>query len=247
MPIFEKDEKNYWISTPRAMGPFKGLQGGAVAGLLVHELEQQAEELDLGFAASASIEFLRPTGTGALRTKTEVVRHGRRTSVLTNSLYEGDLQTARASVCLIAPTDTSTVSPAPSEGHNPDSFPVVPPRKAPHGGPWMMDNFDIRAGGDGIIWFRYTDDIVSDIKPLARILGPADWTHGINRPAQPKLADPNINLQVAVTHYPVGVDIGIRPLTRWTQAGIGLGSGVLIDQNGPFGHVMMSVALTPFA
>lgn len=110
-----------------------------------------------------------------------------------------------------------------------------------------MDNFEIRIGGDDVIWFRYLEEIVAKPMPLARILGPADWTHGIGRPSQPKLADPNINLQVAITHYPVGEDIGIRPDTRWMQSGIGLGRGEMHDKNGRFGEVMMSVALTPFA
>lgn len=246
MPAFINDENNLWISTPTAMGPFKGLQGGAVAGLLVHELERWASDLDLGFAASASVVFLRPTGTGVLQTKPEVIRQGRRVSVLTNSLYEGGMQTAQATVNFIAPVDTGAVRPTASEPHNPDGLQALPPRKAPHGGPWMMDNFEVRAAGDGIVWFRYKDDIIEGMMPLARILGPADWTHGIRRPSEPKLADPNVNLQVAITRYPVGDDIGIRPRTTWTTDGIGLGAGTLLDESGPFAQVMMSVALTPF-
>lgn len=246
MPIFKKDEKNCWISAPTAMGPFMGLQGGAIAGLLVHEIEQRGADLDLGIAASASIEFLRPTSTEPLSTKLRVVRQGRRVSVLTNSASCNGAQTAIATVNFIKPVETKAVQVAALKPYVLDDLAILPPRKAPHGGPWMMDNFEVRSANDGIVWFRYRDDIVADVMPLARILGPADWAHGIARPTKPRLADPNVNLQVAISRYPVGVDIGIRAQTEWTQTGIGLGGGDLYDRNGPFGRVMMSVALTPF-
>jgi hypothetical protein len=181
-----------------------------------------------------------------LRTSCEVIRHGRRVSVLSGTVTEGEKVSARASLVLIAEQEISSVEPIEQHPLDPNQLPVLPKRMAPHGGPWMMDNFETRRSEDGTAWFRYTDDIVEGVMPFARILGPADWTHGIGRPSQPLLADPNVNLQVGITHFPEGPDIGIRPLTRWMPNGIGLGSGTLCDRNGPFGQVMMSVALTPF-
>ncbi len=246
MPTFVKHEDDAWESMPSAMGPFNGLQGGAVAGLLVHELETEAEKQGLGFPASVSVEFLRPTGSGPLLTTCEVIRKGRRVSVLSGTVIDDGKVSARASVVFITPTEIGSVEPPAPQPLDPSVLPVLPKRSAPHGDSWMMDNFETRRSEDGIAWFRYTDDIVEGVKPLARILGPADWTHGIGRPSQPKLADPNVNLQLAITHFPEGPDIGIRPSTTWMPNGIGLGSGTLFDRNGPFGQVMMSVALTPF-
>ncbi len=246
MPAFVKHEDRSWQSTPSAMGPFAGLQGGAVAGLLVHQLEIEGAKLGLGFPASVSVEFLRPTGPGVLQTTCEVTRKGRRVSVLSGTVIDDGKVSARASVVFITKTEIGSIEPIPRMALAPDTLPVLPNRKAPHGGPWMMDNFETRRSEDGIAWFRYTDDIVEGVTPLARILGPADWTHGIGRPSQPRLADPNVNLQIAITHFPEGPDIGIRSNTTWMSSGIGLGSGTLLDRNGPFGQVMMSVALTPF-
>ncbi|QKG72385.1 thioesterase family protein [Erythrobacter mangrovi] len=246
MPAFVRREDGSWESTPSAMGPFAGLQGGAVAGLLVHELETEAEKQGLGLPVSVSVEFLRPTGSGALLTTCDVIRKGRRVSVLSGTVIDNGNVSARASVVFIATTEIGSIEPAPRMPLDPGALPVLPRRKAPHGGPWMMDNFETRRSDDGIAWFRYTEDIVEGVRPLARILGPADWTHGIGRPSQPRLADPNVNLQIAVTHFPQGPDIGIRSRTTWMPNGIGLGSGILLDRNGPFGQVMMSVALTPF-
>ncbi len=244
MPAFEKDDENYWVSAPSAMGPFKGLQGGGVAGLMVFELEELAAARDLGMAVSTSVEFLRPTEPGRLHTKPVVERIGRRVSVLSNEVFQADTRTARASVCFIRPTEIATIGHPPAERSNPISFEVSPPVAAFHGRAWMMDNFEVRRSDKGAFWFRYTDDVVSNVTPLARVLGPADWAHGLARPESPQLADPNVNLNVLLSRHPKGDFIGVLPKTTWMPTGIGLGEAVLSDQQGPFGRVMMSVALT---
>jgi hypothetical protein len=246
MPAFTKHENNSWASNPTAMGPFTGLQGGAVAGLLVSELEWMADEMRLGLAVSASVEFLRPTPPGILRSEPEILRKGRRTSVLINRLYAGERQTAQATICFVAPI-AMPVSESPAQIPNdPSPLAPLPPKPAIHGAPWMMDNFAVRQADDGIIWFEYLAPIVEGMTPLARVLGPADWSHGLGRPNSPKLADPNINLQVCVSRYPVEDHIGILPKTTWMRTGHGLGEGTLYDTSGPFGRVMMAVALTEF-
>lgn len=245
MPAFLKDEKNSWISQPTAGGPFKGLQGGALAGLMVSELEWMADDDHLGLAMSASVEFLRPTAQGALKTRPEILRRGRRVSVLTNCVFQDDEMTAKVTVCCINPVDVSGIEAPLGEDRDLDALPALPPRKAPHGGPWMMDNFETRLSRDAIAWFRYKDEIVEGAGPLARVLGPADWTHGIARPKAPKLADPNVNLQATLLRHPVGPDIGIAPQTTWLPNGVGFGEGALHDKRGLIGRVMMSVALTP--
>lgn len=247
MPVFLKSEENLWESTPIASGPFNGLQGGAVAALLVAELEQIASDQGLGSPLAASVEFLRPAGHGTLRTSPKIVRQGKRASFLTNRVTLAGEVTATASVCCINAIDLEGVELPPSETHDLNALAVLPARKAPHGGPWMMDNFEVRASPKGIAWFRYIDEIVEGMGPMARVLGPADWTHGIARPAAPKLADPNLNLQVSLFRHPVGRDIGIVPKTTWMPTGIGLGEGQLYDAQGPIGRVMMSVALTSFS
>ncbi len=244
MPAFDKNEGNSWRSRASAMGPFSGLQGGAVAGLMTCELEQLACANNLGNAVSASIEFLRPTKPGKLRTQADIVHRGRRVSVLSNKVFQEDKCTARASVCFIHSIDTPAIAPPPQEIVDPQRFSILPTMKAIHGQPWMMDNFEVRRSENGVMWFRYINDIVSGMTPMARVLGPADWTHGLDRPNSPRLADPNINLTVVLSRPPIGEFIGIQPQTTWMPSGIGMGDGVLSDQEGPFGRVMMSVALT---
>src|SRR5215469_12185075 len=77
---------------------------------------------------------------------------------------------------------------------------------------------------------------------------PADWTHGLARPLQDVLADPNPNLNVHLLRPPIGPWIGIRAATQWLpERGAGFGRGVLVDGVGEIGAVSMSVALAAFS
>jgi hypothetical protein len=114
-----------------------------------------------------------------------------------------------------------------------------------------MDAMEAREG-DGVAWFRMNQPITDSAGflsnvPLSSVLGPADWTHGIARPFQDVVADPNPNLTVQLFRQPEGRWVGIRAQARWRPAGgIGAGSGVLLDINGEIGRVSMSVILVPF-
>jgi hypothetical protein len=61
------------------------------------------------------------------------------------------------------------------------------------------------------------------------------------------VADPNPNLTVQLFRQPRGEWVGIRAQTRWRpSAGLGVGSGTLLDIHGEIGRVAMSVVLVPF-
>jgi hypothetical protein len=70
---------------------------------------------------------------------------------------------------------------------------------------------------------------------------------GISRPFRDVVADPTPNLTVQLFRQPRGEWLGIRAQTRWQPAaGLGLGSGTLLDSRGGIGRVSMSVVLVPF-
>ena len=128
---------------------------------------------------------------------------------------------------------------------DPTRFPVRT-RQAAHGRPWFMDAMEARAGDD-VAWFRLHHPIIVGAGPLSSVLGPADWTHGISRPLQDVVADPNPNLTVQLFRPPSGEWVGVRAQTRWrAAAGCGVGSGTLLDISGEIGRVSMSVVLVPF-
>lgn len=114
-----------------------------------------------------------------------------------------------------------------------------------------MDAMEAREG-DGVAWFRLNHAVIDGAEsltmmPLSSVLGPADWTHGIARPVQDVVADPNPNLTVQLFRQPVGEWLGVCAQARWRPAGgLGAGSGVLLDVHGEIGRVSMSVILVPF-
>jgi hypothetical protein len=240
-----------WKPSALAAGPFAGLQGGAVASLLTAEIEAQAAERKWGTAISASAWFLRPTPMTDLRTELSVVSEGGRVSVIDNTLWSDDedqpCATVRVTLSRERAVEIAGFAYPACDAIDPTRFPVRT-RRAAHGKPWFMDAMEAREG-DGVAWFRLDHAVIDGAGslPLSSVLGPADWTHGIARPVQNVVADPNPNLTVQLFRPPSGSWVGVRAETRWRPAaGLGAGSGVLLDIHGEIGRVSMSVILVPF-
>jgi len=248
--IFEPaNVPHHWHPSALAAGPFAGLQGGAVAGLLTAEIEALADQRNWGTAIASSAWFLRPTPMADLRTQMTVLAEGGRVSVIDNTLWASDETQPCATVRVTLSRERAVEIPGFAETAPATIDPTrFPPRtiKAAHGQPWFMDAMEARAG-DGIAWFRLDHAIIEGAGPLSSVLGPADWTHGIARPFQNMVADPNPNLTVQLFRKPQGGWVGIGAQTRWRPAGgLGTGGGVLFDLQGEIGRVSMSVVLMPF-
>lgn len=254
MAVFESLGPHRWQPTSLAAGPFAGLQGGAVASLLTAEVEALAEQRKWGTAIASSAWFLRPTPMAELRSALSVVTEGGRVSVIDNMLWPADEElpcaTVRVTLSHERAVDVPGFADPAHEAADPTRLPVRT-RQAAHGRPWFMDAMEARQGG-GIAWFRMKQTVIDGAEslpkmPLTSVLGPADWTHGIARPCQDVVADPNPNLTVQLFRQPEGEWIGIRAQARWRPvSGVGAGSGVLLDIHGEIGRVSMSVILVPF-
>jgi Thioesterase-like superfamily len=189
-----------------------------------------------------------------LRTGLSVVTEGGRVSVIDNTLWPVSEDQPCATVRVTLSRERAVevpgfVDPA-CHAADPTRFPVRT-RAAAHGRPWFMDAMEAREG-DGVAWFRMNHAVIDGAGflsklPMSSVLGPADWTHGIARPLQDVVADPNPNLTVQLFRQPAGEWVGVRAEARWRPAGgIGAGSGVLLDVHGEIGRVSMSVILVPF-
>jgi hypothetical protein len=252
MPIFEADTTpGVWLPSPLAAGPFAGLQGGAIASLLTAEVEAQSIERGCGTAISVFVSFLKPTPMAKLRTQISPLRTDGRVCVIDNTMFsDGDDEpcaTARVTLVKERGVEAPDIPEHAQELVNPLDFPE---RRTPsfHGKPWMMDAMETRMGG-GIAWFRQTVPIVAGAQAgaLSSILGPADWAHGIGRPLQNVVADPNPNLSVHQLRKPENGWIGVHAHAGWdTARGVGIGGGTLLDVRGEIGRVSMAVALVPF-
>lgn len=250
MSIFKPLAPGRWQPSPLAAGPFAGLQGGAVAALLTGEVEALAEERGWGSAVAASAWFLRPTPFAELRSEPALVTAGGRISIVDNTLFEAGSDQPCATVRVTFARERAIViPPLPPEPERPRDPSFHPLRTAavPHGRPWFMDAMEARVAGD-VTWFRLKHRIIDGAGPLATVLGPADWTHGLARPLQNVAADPNPNLTVQLSRPPCGDWIGIRARTRWLpERGLGTGRGVLLDTSGEIGGVSMTVVLIPLS
>ena len=250
MAIFEPaNTPCRWQPSALAAGPFAGLQGGAVASLLTAEIERLAEQRNWGTAISASAWFLRPTPMAELRTHLSVVSEGGRVSVIDNTLWavgeEAPCATVRVTLSRERAVEIPGFADTATEADDPRQLPLRA-AKAAHGRPWFMDAMEARIG-EGVVWFRLDHAIIEGAGPLSSVLGPADWTHGIARPLQNVVADPNPNLTVQLFRRPRGDWVGVRAHTRWQPAaGLGTGGGLLLDLHGEIGRVSMSVILVPF-
>jgi len=249
LPIFDVlDAPNHWRPSPLAAGPFAGLQGGAVASLLTAEIEALARHRNWGRAISSAAWFLRPAPMADLRTELRVVSEGGRVSVIDNTLWPINEDAPCATVRVTLSRERAIEVPGFVEA---DPAPIDPTQYPSRtlqlvtGRKWFMDAMEARLG-DGVAWFRMKHAVIAGAGPLSSILGPADWTHGIARPVQNVVADPNPNLTVQLFREPRGTWVGVRAEARWLpSAGLGVGSGTLRDVEGEIGRVSMSVVLVP--
>ncbi|MEQ1639035.1 MAG: acyl-CoA thioesterase domain-containing protein [Methylococcales bacterium] len=243
--VFSKNSAGDWVPSAFAQGPFSGLQGGAIAGLLTAEIEQIAESKKLGHIVGISISFYRPTPLGTVRTNQTIVHSGQRVSFVENSLTREDgklCATLRASLIREQAVEFPPfVMNIPKI--DPTALQSPPPLNASHGKPWFMDTMHAKVGLDGTLWFKVDVPIAAGAGYFARAVGPADWCHGIHRPFKVPLADPNQDLTVNLVRAPVGDWIGVKAKTLWQNSGIGVGLGTLCDVYGDIGSVSMSVAL----
>ena len=249
MPIFDAlDGPNRWRPSPLAAGPFAGLQGGAVASLLTAEVEALAADRNWGTAISSTAWFLRPTPMADLRSEIRVVSEGGRVAIIDNTLWPLNEEAPCATVRVTLSRERAVEVPGLFEVRGAPVDPTQYPVRKLHivnGRQWFMDAMEARLG-DGIAWFRMNHEIIAGAGPLSSILGPADWTHGIGRPMQNVVADPNPNLTVQLFRRPRSAWVGVEAEARWRpSAGLGVGSGTLRDVDGEIGRVSMSVVLVP--
>lgn len=160
LSIFEPLGPNSWRPSPLAAGPFAGLQGGAVAGLLTSELESLAAEKKWGDAIGVTAWFLRPAPMADLRTAITPITQGGRLNVIENTLYTVDgfkpIASARVTFAHKRPVDVQ-LSRETTQHHDPLTFPARD-SKLPTGKAWFMEAMEMRPAPD-IAWFRLKHQI----------------------------------------------------------------------------------------
>ena len=76
----------HWVPGPLAKGPFPGLHGGVVGGLLAAEMEKTSHENGGGMGLQMSLSLLRPTPMEPVAISVRTLRQGRRSLQLSSEL-----------------------------------------------------------------------------------------------------------------------------------------------------------------
>ena len=246
-PLFAR-EGGRWLPHPEATGPFRGLHGGAVSGLIIAEMERYAREQDLGIMLSASVMFLRPAPAAALETRTELLRKGGRSSALETTLVADDRLIAKGTASCVAPR---SVSGMPAEPARPVDAAALPPwpLKPRFAHRTLFDALDVRIDGEGTKWARLLRPMVPYESEFAAAFAVADNGQPFSLEDPYALLArhtfPNVDLTLHAARPPVGDWIGVKARSDWRPEGMGLTESELYDVEGRFGRACQTVVVMP--
>ncbi|MGH2895943.1 MAG: thioesterase family protein, partial [Solirubrobacteraceae bacterium] len=250
--VFVQDGDRF-RATDLALGPwYEGaLHGGAPAALLVHAVNDHtaADGLRLG---RITYEFVRPVPLGDLTVAVEVVRPGRRVTLLDAVLRDGDgTEVTRARALLVRPSEI---------GNGPVQPPSFPGPEAGVRNDWEAEHrrrmfateaMEIRfvhgrflEPGDAIAWFRLRHPLVEGqpIDPLESVAAASDFGNGIAAVLDwDEHVFINPDLTVHLERDPSGPWIALDAETTIGSDGTGQAVSTLYDERGRIGRAVQAL------
>ncbi len=248
-PVFARDG-DCWQPHPEASGPFRGLHGGAVSGLIVAEMERQAREEGLGFMLSASVVLLRPAPAAPLETRVDILRKGGRSSALEATLVADGRLIAKGTACCVAPHSVAGTS---AEKRRPADAAALPawPLKPRFAHRTLFDALDLRIDPEGTKWGRLLRPLMPYDAAFAAVFAVADngqpFSLDAPRDVLKHYTFPNVDIAIHTARPPVGDWIGVKARSDWRPEGMGLTESELYDADGRFGRACQTVVLMPHA
>ena len=252
--VFVQDGERY-TATDLALGPWAPgmLHGGAPAALLMRAFTRGAEGLGLQ-PARVTYDFVRPAPQGPLAVEVQVVRPGRRVTLLDAFLRDGETVVTRARALLVAPSQVTV-----STGDEPPPFPGPAAGQlnefAHRGGlSFVTDGMEIRfvegtfgEPGPATAWFRLRYPLLADetTSPLELLAAAGDFGNGIGselRWNEHTFINPDLTLYIR--RPPTGQWVALQS-RMWVQpAGVSLVESALWDERGRIGRAMQSVLVS---
>jgi hypothetical protein len=253
--VFVRDGDAY-LATDLALGPWApgALHGGAPAALLAGAFAQAAPSPALR-PARITFEFVRPVPVGPLGVRIEVVRPGRRVTLLDGSLTDPDgVEVCRARSLLLAPSEISAAGPAePLPFRGPEAGEVNDwnderPMFATHAMEIRFVEGVFRQPGPATAWFRLRHPLIAGepIAPVERVAAAGDFGNGI---ASVLSWDEHVFINPDLTLYlerdPVGEWVALQSQMRVTQGSVAVAESVLWDEHGRIGRAIQSLLVGP--
>jgi hypothetical protein len=246
-PIF-REEAGCWRPAPEAGGPFGGLHGGAVSGLVVAAMERAGRERGLGLMLSAAVLLLRPAPMAPLETRTELLRQGGRVAALETVLGAEGKLIAKGMGSVVAPQSVLGTPAAPPVRADPAALPPWG-RKPRFRHATLFDALDLRLAPEGRIWGRLLRPLVPFETRLADAFAVADNGQPFSLDGDATLLErysfPNIDIALHLSRPPAGGWIGVAARSDWRPDGMGLTESALHDEAGPIGRCCQTVVLVP--
>lgn len=254
--VFVQDGDVY-EATELALGPWYpgALHGGAPAALLVHAINGHSAPDGLRIAR-ITYEFVRPVPQQGLTVSVDVVRPGRRVTLLDAVLHDGEgVEVTRARALLVRPSEVGAGPvepppfPGPEEGVRNDWEERHRRRM------FATEAMEIRFvkgrfldPGDATAWFRLRHPLVhgQPIHPLERVAAAGDFGNGIAAVLDwDEHLFINPDLTVYVERPPVDEWVALQSQTRIEAGSVGVAESVLWDRRGRLGHAIQSLVVGP--
>jgi hypothetical protein len=202
--------------------------------------------------ARITCEFVRPVLLGELSTRIEVVRPGRRVTLLDAYMIDGEgVEVTRARALLVRPSEVGDSSatpppfPGPEQGrsndfHRGDGRPM-----------FVTDAMDLRfvdgsfrEPGPATAWFRLRQPLVAGepSSPLELVAAAADFGNGIASVLdwdEHMFINPDLTLHVE--REPVDEWVALQAETRVRLGSVAIAESVLWDRHGRIGRATQSL------
>jgi len=250
-------EGDLFRPTEAALSPWsqEALHGGPPTMLLAREIERFPAEQAM-FVARLTIELMRPVGMVPLAVKARLLRPGRKIQLVEASLWNGQVEVARAAAVRIRETAVSVPHDDEPPPHGPPESVVDPAVPSYRGGPaYHRLGVEVRIP-TGLLgrlgpcwgWFRLKLPVVPGEEPsgLQRICAAADFPNGISNVVEPeRMMYINPDLTVYVHRLPVDEWVYVDARTWLEPHGTGFAEGALYDRRGRLGRSLQSLLVEP--
>lgn len=247
--VFVRDGDRY-RATDLALGPWApgALHGGAPAALLARGFAQAAPE---GLrVARITYELVRPVTQAPLALRLEVVRPGRRVTLLDGFLTDPEgVELVRARALLLVATDVDATPPAPPPFPGPERGEVndwhhATPMFATHAMEIRFVEGRFMGTGPATAWFRLRQPVVAGepVLGIERIAAAGDFGNGIaTEVSWEDHTFINPDLTISFERDPVGEWVALQSQMRVVAGAVAVAESVLWDERGRIGRALQSL------
>lgn len=253
-----------FVPSAYARGPWDpgALHGGAVAALIVAELERRfpAEGMQTG---RLSFQLLRPVPAKPLTLTTAIVRKGRRVQELGAELFDEETLVCRAKALRVQPVSPEIPARGGENGDHRAPADAMPGPDAGDAVRFALDDpsrpsfataMDMRwltepfALGPGRVWMRMRLPLLPDqpAGPLALLAAVCDFGNGVSSELRfDQYLFINADLTLHLQRAPRGEWAGIDARMLLAPQGAGLAESLAYDAHGAVGRAFQTLVVEP--